>query len=130
MKKSWGDAPQKYRERAIDIVRRNVALYRWTGEKTPAALTTMAPILGITHRRARTLFERDGEPLILADELRRIMTGSINLRRLLATRLRAKADQLDRECEELALQNRQLSLWEDAGCRGSGGGALPQRRAA
>jgi hypothetical protein len=57
-----------YVEPVIGIVRDLVAALRSQGIKSTDALRDLGPILGTTHRRIRTLFHRDREPVVSKHE--------------------------------------------------------------
>jgi hypothetical protein len=65
--KSWKRLHQSYTESAIELVRRCVTAL--TGNiRTDAALHELADRLDTNHRRIRTLYHRDGTPIVLHHE--------------------------------------------------------------
>jgi hypothetical protein len=66
--RSWKTSFQSNAETAIEVVRQCVSVLRSRGLKTDSALRDLAPELGVTHRRIRTLFHRDGIPVVLKNE--------------------------------------------------------------
>jgi hypothetical protein len=65
--RSWKRTSHSNTESAIDLVRRCVTALTG-GVKTDTALRDIADALGTTHRRVRTLYHRDGTPIVLQHE--------------------------------------------------------------
>lgn len=127
---SWRNRPKQYAELAIEAVRLVVAACRDSGMKTQAALEVYAPHLALAPRRARRLFERDRDPIVDADECRRITSLASPVLRTIADKLRERADHWDQEADLLEMKQRQLDLWGGSNCYSNSGGDLPLRRAA
>lgn len=53
-----------YANTVIEIVRDIASALRSRGIKTKDALSDIGPIIGTSHRRVRTLFHRDREPVV------------------------------------------------------------------
>lgn len=99
--RSWKASHQSNAEIAIEYIRDCVALFRSRGAKTDTALRDLAPELGITHRRVRTLFHRDGVPVVLKNEWMQIRhrVGLLFLNE--AERLRELADRYEEKGNDL-----------------------------
>jgi hypothetical protein len=123
---SWRKSSPNYAESAINAVRLVVAADRDCGMKTHASIEMRAPHLGLLVRRSRRLFERDRVPHVGLDEWRGVLAGTIRVLRLIADKLREKADRWEAEADLLELQQRQLSLW--GGATWESGGAASARR--
>lgn len=125
MSKSWKKRHQQYTEEATEAIRLVVAALRCRGLKSPDALRAVATHPPITERRVRTLFYRDGEPIVLADEWHALRVRAAALLRREANAMRLKASQYEAQAE--ALECAQPSLWGETGCNANGFG---DRRAA
>lgn len=123
--KSWNKPFQSYDEIAIETVRKCVSLI--TGStKTDTALRDLAPTLGITHRRMRTLYHRDGTPTVRFHEWMalRFRAGLFYLN--WAKDLRALADKCDRIGDDLVSTQLEFS-WE-AEWNANDGSLRPQQQ--
>jgi hypothetical protein len=98
--RSWKKTSQANTEGAIDLVRRCVTALTG-GVKTDTALRDIAEALGTTHRRVRTLYHRDGTPVVLHHEWESLRYRSGLFFLNLAARLRAKADEYEAAGENL-----------------------------
>lgn len=109
--RSWKALYQSNAEIAIETVRRCVTVLRSRGLKTDTALSDLAPILGTTNRRMRTLFHRDGIPVVLQNEWAslRYRAGLFFLNE--AARLRLLADEYEAKGEALVSVQLEFS-WE------------------
>lgn len=106
--KSWSKSLQRETlencvEEAITVIRRLVTVYRSHGLKTPDALDDVADGLGddISRRRVRTLFHRDGVPVVSQGELHRLRCRAARLLALEAERARVAAREFEREAAAL-----------------------------
>jgi hypothetical protein len=108
---SWKASYQSYAEVAIEVVRECASVLRSRGLKTDTALRDLAPELGITHRRVRTLFHRDGIPVVLKNEWMqlRYRAGLLFLNE--AERLRNLADRYEEKGNDLVSGQMELP-WE------------------
>lgn len=66
--RSWRKSYQPYTEDAIGLVRECVAVMRARGLKSDTALHDLPAIMQTSQRRVRTLFHRDGMPVVLKNE--------------------------------------------------------------
>lgn len=109
--RSWKSSYQPSTEIAMETVRKCVAVLRSRGSKTDTALRDLAPTLGTTHRRIRTLFHRDGFPVVLKNEWLslRYRAGLFFLNE--AQRLRKLADEYEEAGENLVADQLEFS-WE------------------
>lgn len=74
--RSWKNKYLSYDEDAIDLVRRCVRSLRRTGYDSERALRELAPALSATTTRIRKLFYRDGQPVVMLEELIRMRKRS------------------------------------------------------
>lgn len=123
---SWEKFCHCYTEQAIWAVRLAVSALRARGIKSADALRDVAPDLGISERRARSLFYREEGRIVLADEWHALRVRAAALCRREANRLRLRAEQLDAQAD--ALEGAHPSLWGENEWRG--GYDSEQRRAA
>ncbi len=122
--KSWKKSFQPDTELAIATVRECVKALRSRGLKTDVALVDLAQALDTTPRRVRTLFHRDGDPIVLKNEWLslRYRAGLFFLNE--AQRLRALADHYEMAGEDLVASQLEVS-WEQPWSKNG-----PQRRSA
>lgn len=109
--RSWKKACQPYTEDAIGLIRECVAAMRARGLKTSTVLRDLPAVMRMSERRVRTLFHRDGIPVVLANEWQslRYRAGLFFLNE--AERLRQLADQYEARGNDLV--SGQLELpWE------------------
>ncbi len=127
--RSWYKVSQPHTETAMDTVRRCVAALRSRGLKTDTALRDLADILGTTHRRVRTLFHRDYEPVVLQNEWHalRFRAGLFFLNE--AQRLRRLADRYEASGEDLISDQPEFT-WEKSWDANAGSTAQQHGRAA
>lgn len=109
---AWSKSYPSNAESAIELVRRCVAAARSWGTKTDVALHDLAPALGTTPRRIRTLFHRDREPVVLKNEWLslRYRAGLFFLNN--AVRLRELADEHE-EIGNNLVSGQQEFKWEE-----------------
>lgn len=114
--RSWKKVYRSYAEDAIDLVRRCVSI-RTGGVKTDTALRDLAGSLGTTHRRIRTLYHRDGLPVVLENEwmMLRFRVGLFLLNE--AFRLRRLADAYEEEGNNLVSDQLEFSWQTDTDAR-------------
>lgn len=115
MKHSWKFLLPAHTESAIDAVRLVVAALRTRGLKSEHAIQTAAPSLGVSAKRVRTLFYRDGTPIVLADEWDALRVRAAAVLRREADKLRQKAAEYEAQADQL--DRAQLSLWETNECQ-------------
>lgn len=120
--KSWKQKSTNFTEEAVALLRDCVSVERATGTPTKNAIPDLAPTLGLTTRRARSLFYRDGFPVVLKGEWLslRYRAGLFLLNK--AARLRQLADKYEEAGETLVADQMEFA-WE---CKTSGS----QRRSA
>lgn len=124
MRMSWKKLHQEsYTKPAMEVVRVVVGALRARGMKTPAAVRNVAPELGITERRVCSLFYRDGDPIVLADEWHALRVRAAAMLRREVDQLRFVAERYEAQAD--ALESAQSSLWGETPCRG-----LKERRVA
>lgn len=126
--RSWRTSFQSNHESAMELIRTCVALLRSRGMKSDAAMQDLAPILGTTYRRIRTLFHRDGDPVVLKHEWLslRYRVGLFFLNE--AARLRATADEIEAAGNELVAEQMEFRL--ETECSGKFHTQERRRRAA
>jgi hypothetical protein len=109
--KSWKHKSTNYTEVAIETVRQCIAAMRAGGQETKNAIVDIAPTLGVSRRRIRSLFYRDGFPIVLKNEWlsMRYRAGLFFLNE--AQRLRTLADHYETAGENLVAEQLQFS-WE------------------
>lgn len=96
------------REIAREAVYRCVTRYRRVGLKTAAAITLIAPFLGVSPRRIHDLFFNQA-PVPMTDSMRHsIRVGVANALRHRATQLRDWANEDDDEAWEIETSERKL----------------------
>lgn len=123
--KSWKRNYQSYTEVAIETVRECVKVLRSRGAKTDVALRDLAPVLGTSDRRPRTLFNHDGDPIVLKNEWMQLRYRAGLLFLDEAKRLRDIADKYETAGEEGLVANQQMEFrwgtaWnEKSSCRRS-----------
>lgn len=109
---AWKKTSHSYSEPASHVVRHLARSLRSRGTKARDALTDLGPALGITPRRARTLFYADGEPVVLVDEWTRIRAAAAGMLRREAELLRESAAEQEARAIELERQQ-QLDLGDE-----------------
>jgi AraC-like DNA-binding protein len=102
--------PSLHTENAIAVVRDIIAALRRRGLKSEHALVDLARDLGIARKRVRTLFYRDGEPVVLSEEWHSLRLKAAALLRREAAEQRRRADETDARAYEL---EHQLDFWAD-----------------
>jgi hypothetical protein len=124
--RSWKSSYQSNTEIAMETVRHCVNLLT-KGRKTDTALRDLAPVLGISHRRIRTLYHRDGVPVVLNGEWLslRYRAGLFFLNE--AQRFRALGDKCEAYGEDLVSTQLEFS-WEAPECSGKSGFGGAQRK--
>lgn len=121
---SWNTLYQPtHTEDAISLVRECVTILRARGLKTDTALHDLPELVGTTKRRVRTLFHRDGMPVVLRNEWMnlRYRVGLFLLNE--ASRLRGLAEKYEERGQELVSGQQEIQ-WNQQNV------GSPQRRAA
>lgn len=121
--KSWKENSTNFTEAAIELVRDCVATMRATGARPAAsgsraiaetknALPAIADALGLSQRRAKCLFYRDGFPVVLKNEWMnlRFKAGLFFLNN--AVKLRDLADECEARGEDL-VSGQQEFTWAE-----------------
>src|SRR4051794_40693137 len=108
---SWNKAFQHHTGEAIELVMDCVAVLRARGVKTPDALRDLSDIMRTSPRRMRTLFHRDGSPVVLKHEWMslRYRAGLFFLNE--SVRLHALANKYEERGNEL-VSGQQEFQWE------------------
>lgn len=98
--RAWKRSHQSYTKSATELVRRCVTAL--TGDiRTETALRDVASALDANHRRIRTLWHHDGDPVVLHHEWETLRYRSGLFFLNLAAHLRAKADEYETAGENL-----------------------------
>lgn len=98
------------RELAREALYKCVRQHRAQGLKTAAALEHVAPIVGITGRKARSLFFNENIGPMSDAERHGIRMGVVRAGRRLAAQLRELADQID--AEATTEEQSEGALWQ------------------
>lgn len=113
---SWKHKSTSYSEPAIELVRDCVAALRATGTETKNALPDIADVLGISPRRVRCLFYRDGFPIVLKNEWLNIRQKAGLFFMNNADRLRELADKHEARGEDLVSEQQEFVWVERTSC--------------
>ena len=105
---AWRKSLQN-REIAREAIYKCVNNHRKTGLKTMAALEEMAPHVGVSQRRIRSLFFNEDIAPMAAAERHQILNGVANAHFWLARQLRAWADEIEAETKQQ--QERERNAW-------------------
>lgn len=137
---SWKRSLQSYHEMAISLVREAITALRESGVKTDAALAIYAeaidsPNRRFAQRRVRTLFHRDGEPIVLLDEMKALNYRTRMFFLNLAAHFRKLADKHEARGEALLSEDQKSSVqmefrWEQTCAKNEDGFGSSSSRSA